>query len=722
MSDVAMERSGLAAGGDDSVLEGPPAPLNERFFNRDLSWLEFNRRVLAQASDPDFPLLDRVKFLAIFASNLDEFFMKRVGLLSRRLKRPPMTPHRDGYTPATLLPEIRRVVGHMQQRQAALWEDRLRPELAEQGIRVLSYRDLTGEQRAELDRWYRSNVFPILTPLAVDPGHPFPFISNLSENLGVLVAASGAAAQFARLKVPDTVRRFVPVPGEAPETAWIHLEDLVVHNLDDLFPGLTIESVTPFRVTRAAGVEPEEDDFDDLLEHVETELRARRFAEAMRLELAPGYDARVRRLVCEELRLGESGVYVRRGPMEYSDLFQIAEIDRPDLKMRAWRPIAPPALRPAAGQSECDLFAAIRERDILLHHPYDSFGASVERFIDQAARDEDVLAIKQTIYRTSRDSPFVVSLIRAAERGKQVACLVELRARFDESRNVRFARQLEKHGVHVAYGVVGLKTHCKCSLVVRREAHGMRSYAHIGTGNYHPHTAQLYTDLGLLTANPAITDDVIALFNMLTGHSRQSSYHELLVAPTTMRAAFLRLIDGEIEHARAGRPARIVAKCNSLEDQEITERLYAASAAGVPVELFVRGFCCLRPGVPGLSEGIRVTSIIGRFLEHSRLYHFADGREDPLAGVWYIGSADWMHRNLNDRVEAAVPVYDAEARGRLLRIIEIMRRDHRRAWDLGPDGRYVARVPPADARADEPESVGTFYALIRDALARARVE
>ncbi len=706
------------------LAEGPAAPLSDHFFNRDLSWLEFNRRVLAQAWDPDFPLLDRVKFLAIFASNLDEFFMKRVALLKRRMLKPRRDPHRDGYTPATLFQEIRRVVAHLQQQQAALWEDALRPELAANGVRIMAYADLDAPQREQLDRWHRANVFPILTPLAVDPGHRFPFISNLSENLGVLLASENAAPpQFARLKVPDALRRFVPIPGESGDTALVHLEDLIVHNLDDLFPGLTIESATPFRVTRAAGVEPDdEEEVDDLLEHVETELRARRFAEGVRLELTPAHDRRVRRIVCDELMLTPDDVYVRRGPMEYGDLFQLADIDRPDLKQRTWKPIVPPALAPEPGKDEPDIFATIRKRDILLHHPYDSFEASIERFIAQAARDPNVLAIKQTIYRTSRDSPFLASMIRAAERGKQVACLVELRARFDESRNVRFARQLEKHGVHVAYGVIGLKTHCKCSLVVRREPHGLRSYVHIGTGNYHPHTAQLYTDLGLLTANPAITDDVVALFNLLTGHSRQATYNELLVAPETMRMEFSRLIDSEIAHAKAGRPARIVAKMNSLEDQQITEHLYEASIAGVPVELFVRGFCCLRPGVPGLSENIKVVSVIGRFLEHSRLFHFAAGRDDPLDGAWYIGSADWMHRNLNDRVEAAVPVRDRDSRARLLKIVDTLRRDHRRAWDLQPDGSYVPRVPPPDAKADEPESVGTFYAMIRDALARASAE
>jgi polyphosphate kinase len=692
---------------------GPAAPEEPRYFNRDLSLLEFNRRVLAQAGDDSFPLLERIKFLAIFSSNLDEFFMKRIGLLKRFVISGLDTPTPDGRRPSQTLAELRTIVKDLQATQARLWHKTV-PELAAAGIHVLRYDELETAERDRVDQWYRDNAFPILTPLAVDPGHKFPFISNLSENLGVLVGPPGSHERlFARIKIPDVLPRFVTVLRDGENVRLLPLDDLVRHNLRDLFPGMTIHEVMPFRLTRNASIETKDGENENLYEHVEAELQLRRFASAVRLE-APEQPCReILEFVLAELDLCEEDVYTRPGPLEYQDLFEIANLERPDLKLSPYRPVTPAIL----SEEKSDIFALIRERDILLHHPYESFNASVERFVAHAARDPDVLAIKQTIYRTSRDSPFVTSLIRAAEDGKQVACLVELRARFDEQKNLRFARQLEKHGVHVAYGVVGLKTHCKCSLVVRRESHGLRCYAHVGTGNYNPATAQLYTDLGLLTCNPSITDDVVSLFNLLTGRSAQTEYNELLVAPVAMRARFNQLIDTEIENARAGRPARIFAKMNALEDTAMTERLYEASQAGVPVELVVRGFCCLRPGVPGMSENIRVWSIVGRFLEHSRVFHFAAGHDDPVEGRWYLGSGDWMYRNLNDRVEAACPVYDLSARERLTKLRGVLLRDRKRAWDLQPSGQYILRTPPEGADEESAEGGGSFRHLMH--LARA---
>ena len=443
----------------------------------------------------------------------------------------------------------------------------------------------------------------------------------------------------------------------------------------------------------------------------------RRFAQAVRIEVAPGPPKTVLNFVLQALRLTPEDVYERGGPQEYGDLFPICDLDLPHLKEPKWIAVPPPRLAPEAIDTDADVFAAIRERDILLHHPYESFHASVERFIAAAAKDPDVLAIKQTIYRTSPDSPFIASLVRAADDGKQVAVLVELRARFDESKNVRFARMLEKAGVHVAYGVVGLKTHCKTSLVVRREAGGLRSYAHVGTGNYNPSTAQLYTDLGLLTCDRAITDDVVNLFNFLTGRSLKREYDQLLVAPFAMRDGFVKLIDREMDLARSGVGGRIIAKMNSLEDKKITEKLYQASQAGVKITLIVRGFCCLRPGVPGLSENINVISVVGRFLEHSRIFFFGAGEKDPLDGAWYISSADWMYRNLSARVEAAVPVKDRAARTRLQCLIDVMLADHRAAWDLNPDGTYTQRMPDAACAPDSPQCLGTFQTLMREAVA-----
>jgi len=707
------------------------ATTNERgaqaYFNRDLSWLAFNQRVLELAEDDTTPLLERVKFLSIFANNLDEFFMKRVGLIRRQVDAGIEAPSPDGLTPRQQLAAVRAEVVELQDRQARCWDESVIPGLQAAGIAIVSYEMLEDDERRRLDAWFEEQVFPILTPLAIDPGHRFPFISNLSENLGILLAGDGGLpgtnthdprhGRFCRLKIPDGVPRLVrcddPVGEGAPAHAlaeagrlrFTPLDHVMRANLHLLFPGVSVLATNAFRVTRSAAVEVEDE--GDLLESVQEELRRRRFARPVRMEMVEQPNAELSEFFGTSLGLQDEDVYVRRGPLEYGDLMELASLDLPALLHKAWKPLTPPRLVGVEVRSgRGDIFAAIRDRDIIAHHPYESFDDSVRAFVSAASRDPDVLAIKQTIYRTSRDSPFVRSLVRAAENGKQVACMVELRARFDESRNVHFARRLEHAGVHVAYGIVGLKTHAKCSLVVRREKDGLRAYAHVGTGNYHPHTAQLYTDLSLLTCDPRITGEIVELFNAMTGISLKGDYEHLLVAPTTMRPGFEALIDQEIEHASAGRPARIFAKLNSLEDRKMTARLYQASQAGVEVDLCVRGFCCLRPGVPGLSENIRVVSVVGRFLEHSRIFHFSGGKSDPLEGHWFMGSADWMYRNLNNRLEAICPIYDAQARRRLLEIMAANIDDADCAWELRPSGEYERRPRTG---------TGTFARLMRSA-------
>ncbi len=696
------------------------------YIGRDISWLAFNRRVLGEATSESNPLLERIKFLAIAASNLDEFFMKRIGLLKRLKASGIDAPAHDGMTVRQQLIAASLTIAELQDIQVNAWETSIKPALAEQDIRILDYADLKKKQRARVDEWFRINVFPILTPLAVDPGHRFPFISNLSLNLGVLVSKPGETENlFARLKVPDAIPRLIPVSDEAPigslpdsdSIAYVPLFQIITNNLPMIFAGMEVVDVLPFRVTRSLEVQQGSEDAEDLLEHVETALRLRRFAEPVRIETIPDPSKQILDLLLEELELDQQDVYARPGPLEYEDLMEIYKLDRPALKDKVWIGVTPPRL----ADDELDIFAAIRERDILLHHPYEAFDVSVERFIETAAQDPNVLAIKQTLYRTSRDSPFIESLIHAAEEGKQVACLVELRARMDEDKNVRFARQLEGHGVHVAYGVVGLKTHSKCSLVVRKEPDGLRSYAHLGTGNYHPDTAQLYTDFGLLTCNTEITDDVVNVFNYLTGRSLNTEYNSLLVAPFTMRDRFYALIDQEIENAKSGKPARIIGKMNQLEDIGIIKRLYKASQAGVDISMIIRGFCCLRPSIKGLSENIRVHANIGRFLEHSRFFHFANGQEDPIDGEWFIGSADWMSRNLNNRVEVITPVYDEHARRRLLEVIEINLADRKNAYKLYSDGHYARLEPdPSDAE-DSIARIGTFDALCLRAEKSVRI-
>ena len=685
----------------------------QRYLNRDLSWLEFNHRVLQQANDPLTPLLEKVRFLTIFTNNLDEFFMKRVGGLKRRIDAGAGALAGESDSPVVLLQKIRDRVELLLGELAGIYEDGVLPKLGEVGIQILAWGELTDMERSEAEEWYQHNVFPILTPLAVDPGHRFPFISNMSVSLGVQLSRPGDPDElFARVKVPEVPSKMLKL---STGDRYIPVREIIAHNLEDLFPGMRIMKVLPFRVTRNADIENENEDAEDLLVQIQQQLRERRFAKVVRLQVPRDTDAQMVRVLCDELSLDEDDVYESKGLFDFSVLDEIADIDRPDLRFPRWEPLVPKGL----SVEESDLFSVIRAGDVLVHHPYESFDATVEEFIKQAAADPKVLCIKQTLYRTSGDSPFIPNLIRAAESGKQVAVLVELRARFDEARNIEWARKLEDAGVHVAYGVVGLKTHTKTSLVIRQESTGIRSYAHIGTGNYNSKTARLYEDIGLFTADTRITSDLISLFNYMTGRSRQRDYEKLLVAPVAMKRRFLELIEREVLLHSEERPGRIIAKMNQLEDRSMTDALYEAAKAGVQVDLIVRGFCCLRPGVVGLSENIRVISIVGRFLEHSRIYWFSGGAEEPLDGDFYIGSADWMYRNLHARVEAITPVEGRRQRQRLWETLQILLADEVQRWDMQPDGSFLKPVPDPAIPEGDPRLIGTHQLLMNLALEAA---
>jgi polyphosphate kinase len=658
------------------------------YFNRELSWLDFNHRVLELAQDRSFPLLERVKFLAIFSSNLDEFFMKRVGGLQRQRASNVRELALDGRSVQEQLDAMKARILPMLEEHVRTWLEDIEPALAKEGIVIRTYESLGPEDKAAADSFFAKQVFPILTPLAVDPGHPFPFISNLSKSIGVMLdnpAVAGGAPLFVRIKVPENLPRWVPLPTKLN---FLPLEQVIIGNLQVLFPGMRVVEQGLFRVTRNADIEMDEDDADDLLELVEQELRRRRMARVVRLELPESMSAGMRSFIAEGLDVAPEDVYLIRGPVDLDDLFTLSNLDVPHLRFKPWIPLESARLK----GEDADIFTVIRSGDFLVHHPYEDFSTSVERFIAAAVADPKVLAIKMTLYRTSSDSAFIPALIRAAEQGKQVAVLVEIKARFDEQRNLELAQKLEKAGVHVVYGLIGLKTHCKMAMVVREEPDGLRTYCHIGTGNYNPKTATLYTDLGLFTCNQAIAEDAIELFHYLTGRSLKRDYKKLLVAPVNMRERFMVRIRREIELARAGKPALIQAKMNQLQDPKIIQALYDASQAGVKIDLVVRGFCCLRPGVPGLSENIRIVSILGRFLEHSRIYYFHnDGQEEYL-----IGSADWMNRNLDYRVEAIVPVEDPGLRTTLREILDISLNDTGHAWELQADGAWVRRQSQKD--------------------------
>lgn len=689
-----------------------PAP-GSRFLDRDLNWLEFNRRVLNEALDDRTPLLERVNFLAIFTSNLDEFVMKRVYGLREQIWAGVKTAEPGEQTSEGLLHAIHATIQEMLNRQADGYQRSIKPALAAQGIHLLGWNKLNEAEKQKAAFIFDKTVFPVLTPLSVDPGHPFPFISNLSLSLGMMLddPATGASS-FARVKIPNTLPQWIRI--ETPESdgayRFVSLVDLIAHHLNRLFPDMKISGITPFRVTRNAEVEADLDDVEDLLRAVEEQVRQRRMECVVRLELPPKADPAVRRTLMEALELTDEDIYEMPGLVEYRSLRDIASLPFPAFRCQPWVPLVPSRLQ----GEDTRIFDVIRAGDLLVHHPYESFDDTVLRLVREAVADPDVLAIKMTLYRTGKDSPFVPLLIRAAESGKQVACLVELKARFDEYENIVLAQRMERAGVHVVYGVEGLKTHTKTTLVVRREEGEARCYAHIGTGNYHRQTARLYVDTSLLTCKPDLTADIADLFNYLTGRNRKEDYRKLLIAPANMKRRFLELITREVEHHKAGRPAWILAKMNQLEDRDICNALYAASQSGVQVDLIVRGFCTLKPGVPGLSETIRVVSIIGRFLEHSRIYHFRNGAEQDADGEYYIGSADWMHRNLESRIEAITPVEDKALKVDLQRILQIQLGDQRSAWDMKPDGTYVQRKP-AESR-DFPPAWGSHEVMMRQAL------
>ena len=682
MSDL-FPRDGDAARPDDRLRD------HSLYFNREISWLAFNRRVLEEARDPSWPLLERFKFLGIFYSNLDEFFMIRVSGLHEQLEAAVTERSADGLSAREQLAQISEIV----RRDGALATETLTrdllPKLRDSGVRLLTWDEIDPEQRARLSRYFEETVFPVLTPLAFDPAHPFPFVSNLSLSLSVrLSAGEGHPPLFARVKVPPSLPRFVPVAGGQLRHSreFLLLEDLIQAHLPELFPGVEVLSASSFRVTRDADIEIREEEANDLLRSVAENVSRRRFGAAVRLELRSDCGEEVRSLLRTQLELDDDDVYEFEGPLGGSDLLAIPRLERPDLKDN---PLVPGSR--SLFEKRGEAFDMIREGDVLLHHPYDSFDP-VLRFLDDAASDPEVLAIKMTLYRTGPDSPVVAALARAANNGKQVAVLVEVQARFDEEKNIQWARSLERAGVHVAYGVEGLKTHAKLALVVRREGSTIRRYVHFGTGNYNSATASVYTDVGLFTARPEFGHDASELFNYLTGFSRKTTYRAISVAPFSLHDDVLALIRAEAGKARAGKPASIVAKMNSLVDPRVIHELYRASAAGVPIELGIRGICCLRPGVAGISDTIRVSSVVGRFLEHSRALSFGVGEEEKM----FISSADWMPRNFFRRVEIMVPVLAESACARIRQeVLEPFRNDNSRARDLQPDGSYVRRSPAA---------------------------
>jgi polyphosphate kinase len=670
---------------------------NTALVNRDLSWLAFNRRVLHEAQDVRNPLLERVKFWMIHQSNLDEFYMKRVGAL---LKQVQVGRRGRGQSlfPGELLELVRTEILSQTKIHARIYRQEFLPQLKEQGIEICRWQDLTKAEKKRSTEIFKAKVFPILTPLAVDPGHPFPFLSNLSTSLGVVlkspVAQDADERLFARIKVPKNIPQWLKLSESdgGRRFRFLSLIDLISQHVDSLFPNMEILEVMPFRVTRSADLERDESDTEDLREMVEEELHQRRFAKVIRLETGPRPSAWILEFLQRELELTDQDVYSLPGELDVSGFGVIYDLPFAELKFEPFQGVCPARLL----DDSVSIFSVIRAGDLLVHHPYESFASSVERFVREAAEDPKVIAIKMTLYRTNEGSPILHSLLKAAELGKHVVCLVELKARFDEERNILWAERLEKAGVHVVYGIVGLKTHTKLALVVRMENEGLRSYCHIGTGNYNSTTSKLYTDVGLFTSEPEILADVIELFNYLTGRSLRRDYRRLLVAPINMKDRFLRMIEREKENAQLGRPARIIAKMNSLEDSALVEALYLASQKGVEIDLIVRGFCCLRPGVAGQSENIRVISVIGRYLEHSRIFYFQNGAEEPADGEVYLGSADWMYRNLNSRVEVITPVLDRSLRERCFSLLTHLLEDRRQSWVMNQDGTYFQRKRPGE--------------------------
>lgn len=692
-------------------MEGELPLPPDRFFDRELSWLKFNKRVLELAQDETIPIIERASFAAIFASNLDEFFMVRVAGLKRRIDTGIAVTSASGLSPRQQMRAISEQAHRLQDEHAHYVVDTILPELAKQNIQLLGWDKLTIAEQERLSRYFRQQVFPVLTPLAVDPAHPFPYISGGSINLAVLVEnPTSGKSHFARVKIPDNLDRLVPVDDMTEDEAedvrygFITMENLIIAHLETLFPGMIIKEARSFRVTRNEDIEVEEDDAENLLNAIEKELLRRRFGPPIRLEISDETSPFLSQLLADQMGVTPDEVYRLPAPLDATVLFELGGIDRPDLKFPPFVPTTNRQIAEVESSRAQDIFAAIRERDILLHHPYDSFSTSVQAFLAQAAADPKVLAIKQTLYRTSSNSPIIDALIDAAQAGKQVLALVELKARFDEDANIAWARKLERAGVHVVYGIVGLKTHCKLSLVVRQEADGLTRYCHVGTGNYNPKTARQYTDLGLLTCDPVVGQDMTKLFNQLSGYAPKSSFHRLLVAPRTVRSGLIQRIRREEEAARAGKEAWIKIKVNSIVDEKTIDALYRASQAGVKIDIVERGICSLKPGVPGLSENIRVRSILGRFLEHSRIYAFAnsDGpqiSEGPVSGpeVW-IGSADLMHRNLDRRVEALVRITAPEQVQELIDYVDLQMANTTSSWHMQPDGTYVRHSKDAEGK------------------------
>lgn len=692
-------------------MEGELPLPPDRFFDRELSWLKFNKRVLELAQDETIPIIERASFAAIFASNLDEFFMVRVAGLKRRIDTGIAVTSASGLSPRQQMRAISEQAHRLQDEHAHYVVDTILPELAKQNIQLLGWDKLTIAEQERLSRYFRQQVFPVLTPLAVDPAHPFPYISGGSINLAVLVEnPTSGKSHFARVKIPDNLDRLVPVDDMTEDEAedvrygFITMENLIIAHLETLFPGMIIKEARSFRVTRNEDIEVEEDDAENLLNAIEKELLRRRFGPPIRLEISDETSPFLSQLLADQMGVTPDEVYRLPAPLDATVLFELGGIDRPDLKFPPFVPTTNRQIAEVESSRAQDIFAAIRERDILLHHPYDSFSTSVQAFLAQTAADPKVLAIKQTLYRTSSNSPIIDALIDAAQAGKQVLALVELKARFDEDANIAWARKLERAGVHVVYGIVGLKTHCKLSLVVRQEADGLTRYCHVGTGNYNPKTARQYTDLGLLTCDPVVGQDMTKLFNQLSGYAPKSSFHRLLVAPRTVRSGLIQRIRREEEAARAGKEAWIKIKVNSIVDEKTIDALYRASQAGVKIDIVERGICSLKPGVPGLSDNIRVRSILGRFLEHSRIYAFAnsDGPqigEGPVSGpeVW-IGSADLMHRNLDRRVEALVRITAPEQVQELIDYVDLQMADTTSSWHMQPDGTYVRHSKDAEGK------------------------
>ena len=693
------ERAWASIGDRGALNTELSASLSEVWVDRDLSWLDFNDRVLAEALDKRTPLLERVKFLAIFTSNLDEFFMKRVAVLREERTaagRARLQQVRDRLCPQLL-------------RQAECYQEELIPSLATHGIVLRSWEELTRGQQDEARRYFDLNVSPALTPLVIDPDHPFPFLANLSTSLIFRIGEPGRTGLvYGRVKVPGDLPPWVALTTDTPHghQLFVQLRDIIRANLDQLYHGMRIAATTVVRLTRDAEVDLEDDPRLGLRQQVEEHVRQRRYEPVIRLEFGPGADPAIQEMLRGRFALSPTDIYEMPGEVDYTTLFQIGGLTILDLRDSAWVPLPHPALP----NEHTGIFTAIQACDILLHHPYDSFETTIERFISAAANDPQTVAIKMTAYRIGNDTPFVRSLIRAAEHGKQVACVMEIQARFDEERNLHWAAELERVGAHVTYGIAGLKTHAKMAIVVRKEAGGLRCYVHLGTGNYNVKTAHLYADVGLLTCHPQIAHDVVDLFHYLTGHADAPRSAALLVAPRALRKGLIDLIQREAEHQRAGRPARIVGKMNQLEDPDVIEALVEASCAGVPIDLIVRGLCCLRPGVPRRTEGIRIRSIVGRFLEHSRIFHFANGHDCPVDGEFFIGSADWMFRNLSRRIEVVAPVFAESARKQLWEVLDICLRDRRQAWVLGSDGTYSQLQP--DGEVDGPEGRGTHETLM----------